>query len=626
MKRLFLVFIILFVSCISADEWVIESVDSGDDPTSNTSTSLMLDSSGNPHISYCLMDFYPDKLKYAYWNGSDWITETVDTEGYNGEGSSLVLDSSDNPHISYHESDPNYDLKYASWNGSTWEIETVDTHSEAGRYSSLALDQMEYPHISYLCGGSLRYASWDGSSWNIETVDSTDMVGFYTSLKLDSNGYPHISYYDATNQDLKYAKWNGSSWDIVTVDTGLVIGYTSLDLNTNDNAHISYTCNEPFNLKYAKYNDTNWVIETVDSEEWVGKYTSIQLDNYGNPHISYFDANNDDLKYAVWNGSNWEISKVNTDGTLGHDSCLVLDDNNNPLISSYGSYSLKYAWWNYTPLAFSLLSPLDGDIVEDYPLCDWEDSVDPDGNDITYNIWYSTEFDFEPYGAVYGLTESQYQFTGDKLDPNTTYYWKVKAYDGYGGTWSNETWSFTTSNIGVDGAQLTASSEDDGVLNSWTITGDTPSSIRVLRGEEEPVAVSGSLDGSTVRWLDRDVEPGESYVYWLEVTDSDGHVKRFGPTEAVVVPEQAQRLALEEPWPNPADNSVSVAFSLPEAQNVSLSVYDLAGRRVTTLSEGELPAGRHAVSWDCAGEASGVYLLRLETAGEALSRRVVVGR
>ena len=41
---------------------------------------------------------------------------------------------------------------------------------------------------------------------------------------------------------------------------------------------------------------------------------------------------------------------------------------------------------------------------------------------------------------------------------------------------------------------------------------------------------------------------------------------------------------------------------------------------------GELPAGRHAVAWDCAGEAAGVYLLRLETRNESLSRRVVIGR
>ncbi len=180
--------------------------------------------------------------------------------------------------------------------------------------------------------------------------------------------------------------------------------------------------------------------------------------------------------------------------------------------------------------------------------------------------------------------------------------------------------------IPVEDIELTTHVETAGLLLSWTYSGDVPASVRVLRGESDPVAVSGSLDGATRRWLDRGVEPGESYVYWLEATDSEGYVTRFGPTEAVVVPEEAHRLALDEPWPNPAANSVSIAFELPEPQSVSLAVYDLAGRRVATLSEGELPAGRHTVSWNCAGESSGVYLLRLETAGAALSRRVVIGR
>ncbi|MBD3371625.1 MAG: T9SS type A sorting domain-containing protein, partial [Candidatus Coatesbacteria bacterium] len=165
-----------------------------------------------------------------------------------------------------------------------------------------------------------------------------------------------------------------------------------------------------------------------------------------------------------------------------------------------------------------------------------------------------------------------------------------------------------------------------GVLLGWTVSGDLPAGVRVLRGESDPVAVSGSLPGGTTRWLDRGVEPGGSYVYWLETTDSDGRTERFGPTAAVVVPESAHQLALHEPYPNPSSGSVSIAFTLPETQRVSLSVYDLAGRRVAVLSEGELPAGRHAVSWNCTAEAAGVYLLRLKTRGEALSRRVVVGR
>ena len=134
------------------------------------------------------------------------------------------------------------------------------------------------------------------------------------------------------------------------------------------------------------------------------------------------------------------------------------------------------------------------------------------------------------------------------------------------------------------------------------------------------------MNGRASCWLDRDVEAGESYAYWLEVSEGDGRVERFGPTEAVVVPFASRRPTLDEPWPNPASHAVSVEFELADAQTVTLSVYDLAGRLVTTLQQDELAAGRHRATWDCAGEAAGAYLLRLEAGDDALSRRIVVGR
>ncbi len=77
---------------------------------------------------------------------------------------SLALNSSGYPHISYYrEGEPKGFLKYAAWDGSNWNIETVDN----GRDSSLALDSSGYPHISYyndVSGGSLKYAAWDGST------------------------------------------------------------------------------------------------------------------------------------------------------------------------------------------------------------------------------------------------------------------------------------------------------------------------------------------------------------------------------------------------------------------------------------------------------------------------------
>ncbi|MBD3372539.1 MAG: T9SS type A sorting domain-containing protein, partial [Candidatus Coatesbacteria bacterium] len=154
----------------------------------------------------------------------------------------------------------------------------------------------------------------------------------------------------------------------------------------------------------------------------------------------------------------------------------------------------------------------------------------------------------------------------------------------------------------------------------------TPSSVRVLRGESDPVAVSGSLPGETTRWLDRDVTPGESYVYWLEATDSEGRTERFGPTEPVVVPEVERALTLDAPWPNPAADGVSLSFELPSgASEASITIYDLSGRIVETVDLGAT-TGRQTISLDTTTYRPGVYLATLATDTASETRRFVISR
>jgi len=199
-------FLLLLLLCVQAplikaiSTWNIQTVDSTGDV--GWYTSLALDSSGNPHISYD--DLSNGNLKYAAWTGSAWNIQTVDSAKSNLD-TSLALDSSGNPHISYLDTTNAY-LKYATWTGSTWNIQTIGL---GGEYNSLALDSSGNPHISYrntTIYGSLNYAAWTGSAWNIQTVDSSsENVGEFTSIALDSSGNPHISYYDQINGDLKYA-------------------------------------------------------------------------------------------------------------------------------------------------------------------------------------------------------------------------------------------------------------------------------------------------------------------------------------------------------------------------------------------------------------------------------------
>ncbi len=82
--------------------------------------------------------------------------------------------------------------------------------------------------------------------------------------------------------------------------------------------------------------------------------------------------------------------------------------------------------------------------------------------------------------------------------------------------------------------------------------------------------------------------------------------------------------------PNPFNPTTKIAFTLPRAAPVELSIYDLRGQRVITLLDEERPAGAHAVAWTGensrgVGVASGVYVLRMEAEGfGSTDRRMVL--
>ncbi len=273
----------------------------------------------------------------------------------------------------------------------------------------------------------------------------------------------------------------------------------------------------------------------------------------------------------------WHIETVGFYFDVGLYNSLALDSSDNPHISYYDAINraLRYVRWNCLRWVY--------DTVDSYGDVGWHSSLalDSSGN---------------PHILYVVNTKMDLKFATTRPD------WEIED------------------------VELLATPADDGVLLGWTVSGDLTASVRVLRGEENPVAVSGSLPGATRRWLDREVEPGESYVYWLEATDSDGRTERYGPTEAVVVPEQAQRLALEEPYPNPASDSVSIAFELPaDAGTAVITIYDLAGRIVESFNIAS-EAGRQTISLNTSAYRSGVYLATLATNTASVSRRFIICR
>ncbi len=83
---------------------------------------------------------------------------------------------------------------------------------------------------------------------------------------------------------------------------------------------------------------------------------------------------------------------------------------------------------------------------------------------------------------------------------------------------------------------------------------------------------------------------------------------------------------LEQNYPNPFNPATTFAFYLPAQNPVSLTVYDILGRKVATLFEGKLGAGYHALTWDAHAYASGVYFCRLNAAAFVQTRKMLLLR
>ena len=115
------------------------------------------------------------------------------------------------------------------------------------------------------------------------------------------------------------------------------------------------------------------------------------------------------------------------------------------------------------------------------------------------------------------------------------------------------------------------------------------------------------------------------WFYQIEEISLDGAVTLHGPvsirmTTGIAELVTPERYELAQNYPNPFNPTTAVTYSLPEAADVTLTVYDLSGRTVRTLVSGVQPAGRYTMVWDARNDfgepaAGGVYLYRL-VAGE----------
>lgn len=84
--------------------------------------------------------------------------------------------------------------------------------------------------------------------------------------------------------------------------------------------------------------------------------------------------------------------------------------------------------------------------------------------------------------------------------------------------------------------------------------------------------------------------------------------------------------SLEQNYPNPFNPTTTIQFSLPQAGNVTLKVYNLLGEEVRTLFEDYKQAGKHSVQFNANNLASGIYFYRLQTGSFIETKKMILLR
>ncbi|HSD64827.1 MAG TPA: T9SS type A sorting domain-containing protein [Ignavibacteriaceae bacterium] len=109
-------------------------------------------------------------------------------------------------------------------------------------------------------------------------------------------------------------------------------------------------------------------------------------------------------------------------------------------------------------------------------------------------------------------------------------------------------------------------------------------------------------------YIDRPVSG--KYIYRLRQVDFDGSSEYSNTIEVNV--EIPKIFSLEQNYPNPFNPATEINFSLSEDSKVTLKVFDILGREVAILINGNLTSGEHNVTFNAAGFPSGVYFYRID--------------
>jgi len=190
--------------------------------------------------------------------------------------------------------------------------------------------------------------------------------------------------------------------------------------------------------------------------------------------------------------------------------------------------------------------------------------------------------------------------------------------------------------------------DGDEVTYEWVLySADTTTVIATVPSDNGATATTATIPGATVDGLlqGAGLAVGESANFVWNVRVSDGSdtlgvrtvffqdyapIYRYLTLERGLITSNDEELgapvefALEQNYPNPFNPSTTIKFALPAASNVTLTVYNMLGQKVSTLINDKMNSGFHSIAFDASNLASGMYIYRIEAASFSSVKKMLL--
>ncbi|MBT7787259.1 MAG: T9SS type A sorting domain-containing protein [Calditrichaeota bacterium] len=181
-----------------------------------------------------------------------------------------------------------------------------------------------------------------------------------------------------------------------------------------------------------------------------------------------------------------------------------------------------------------------------------------------------------------------------------------------------------TDGIGMSGNEVAAFTSAGRLVGSGRVNADGQCGLAAWGDDLTTNVSEGALHGEALMFkVWNDVEESDITITPVsgEMVWTDGNIFVGKMSQGSSAP---ATFGIHDYYPNPANGPVRLSFGLENDAHLSLKVFDLSGRLITTLANGNFKTGNYQMTWNTDAVASGLYLVKLAVPGRDKTVKVAV--